>query len=106
MVIEYLRRADPLGSTDRTEFGQGLIELTWARASWKEKVELFTAQRYALGNERDPLDGCGGRPGFERQAQESKQHALVLAGRGHSDSPTLPRSGRKLQGQAQLYAAQ
>ena len=106
MIVDHLGTADPLGSADRTEFRQGLIEFVCARSPRQEEIELFAAKGHPLADESDPVDRSGGRFGLEGQTQEPKQHAFVLTGAGHADPPTLLATIFELQGWTQFDTAE
>ena len=106
MVVGGFGRADPFGSADRAEFGEGLIEFARTRSSWQEEIELLSSEGYALAGKGDPVDCCCRGAGFERQTQQSEQHAFVLTGRGHADPPMSSRTAFELQVEVQFRAAQ
>jgi hypothetical protein len=68
VIIEERWSTDSLWTTERAEFGKGLVEVARARASRSEEIELFSAQRYAFAGQNDALDGCARRIRLDLEA--------------------------------------
>ena len=106
VVVGHFGRADPPGSADRVEFGQGFIEFVRGGSPGQEEIELFLPKRNAFAEQGDSFDRGAGRAGLECPAQQAEEDAFVLTGRGHADPSSLFHAVSELEVEAQFPTAE
>lgn len=98
MFVEDFGGTDAFSATDRSEFGECLIELARARAAWEKEIELFSSEGHTFRDESDAFDRRLRRILFDMETQESEQSGLILADGGDTDPAAIESSVFQLKG--------